>query len=102
MVAQHGGHTFKAELSVCSTAGCHDSADNSMEVKLPQYRTEIEAKMQAVKAMLAAAPNKTSQAYIDAKLNYDMVKGDSGYGLHNMPYANALLDYSLSRKSELE
>ena len=43
-VAQHGGHTFKAELSVCSTAGCHDSADNSMEVKLPQYRAEIEAK----------------------------------------------------------
>jgi predicted CXXCH cytochrome family protein len=102
MVAQHGGHTFKAELSVCSTAGCHDSADNSMEVKLPQYRTEIEAKMQAVKTLLDAARNKTSQAYLDAKLNYDMVKGDNGYGLHNMPYANALLDYSLSLKSELE
>ena len=102
MVAQHGGHTFKAELSVCSTAGCHDSADNSMAVKLPQYRTEIEAKMQAVKTLLDAARNKTSQAYLDAKLNYDMVKGDNGYGLHNMPYANALLDYSLSLKSELE
>ncbi len=101
-VAQHGGHTFKAELSVCSTAGCHDSADNSMEVKLPQYRAEIEAKMQAVKTMLDAAPNKTSQAYLDAKLNHDMVKGDSGYGLHNMPYANALLDYSLSLKNKLE
>ena len=61
MVAQHGGHTFKAELSVCSTAGCHDSADNSMEVKLPQYRTEIEAKMQAVKRCLmphAIKPHK--------------------------------------------
>ena len=58
-----------------------------MTVKLPQYRAEIETKMQAVKAMLDAAPNKTSQAYLDAKLNYDMVKGDSGYGLHNMPYA---------------
>ena len=101
-VAQHGGHTFIATLSVCSTAGCHDSADNDMDVKLPQYRAEIEAKMQAVKAMLAAAPDKTSQAYLDAKLNYDMVKGDSGYGLHNMPYANALLDYSLSLKGELE
>ena len=102
MVAQHGGHTFKAELSVCSTAGCHDSADNDMAAKLPQYRAEIEAKMQAVQTMLNAAPNKTSQAYLDAKLNYDMVTGDSGYGLHNMPYANALLDYSLSLKSELE
>ena len=102
VVAKHGGHTFVAELSVCSTAGCHDSADNSMETKLPQYRAEIEAKMQAVKAMLDAAPDKTSQDYLDAKLNYDMVTGDSGYGLHNMPYANALLDYSLSRKSKLE
>ena len=101
-VAQHGGHTFIAELSVCSTSGCHDSADNDMTVKLPQYRAEIEAKMQAVQTMLDAAANKTSQAYLDAKLNYDMVKGDSGYGLHNMPYANALLDYSLSLKSELE
>ena len=101
-VAKHGGHTFIADLSVCSTAGCHDSADNSMETKLPQYRAEIEAKMKAVKAMLDAAPDKTSQDYLDAKLNYDMVKGDSGYGLHNIPYANALLDYSLSLKSKLE
>ena len=101
-VARHGGHTFIAELSVCSTAGCHDSADNSMETKLPQYRTEIEAKMQAVKTILDATPDKTSQAYLDAKLNYDMVKGDNGYGLHNMPYANALLDYSLSLKGDLE
>ena len=101
-VAQHGGHTFIADMSVCSTAGCHDSADNDMAVKLPVYRAEIEAKMQAVKAMLENATDKTSQAYQDAKLNYDMVKGDSGYGLHNMPYANALLDYSLSLKSELE
>ncbi|MDE0399713.1 MAG: hypothetical protein OXL96_18120 [Candidatus Poribacteria bacterium] len=101
-IAKHGGHTFAAELSVCSTAGCHDSADNSMETKLPQYRAEIEAKMQAVKTMLDAAPDKTSQDYLDAKLNYDMVKGDNGYGLHNMPYANALLDYSLSLKGKLE
>ena len=101
VVAQHGGHTFIADFSTCSASGCHDSADNDMTVKLPQYRAEIEAKMQAVKAMLDASPNRTSQAYLDAKLNYDMVKGDSGYGLHNMPYANALLDYSLSLKSEL-
>ncbi len=101
-VAKHGGHTFIADMSVCSTSGCHDSADNSMETKLPQYRAEIEAKMKVVKAMLDAAPDKTSQDYLDAKLNYDMVKGDSGYGLHNIPYANALLDYSLSLKSKLE
>ena len=101
-IAKHGGHTFIADFSLCSTAGCHDSADNNMETKLPQYRAEIEVKMQAVKAMLDAAPDKTSQDYLDAKLNYDMVKGDSGYGLHNIPYANALLDYSLSLKSKLE
>ena len=57
--------------------------------------------MQAVKTILDATPDKTSQAYLDAKLNYDMVKGDSGYGLHNMPYANALLDIAFHSKAIL-
>ena len=101
-VVKHGGHTFKADFSTCSSAGCHDSADNDMTVKLPQYRAEIEAKMKEVKTMLDNVEDKTSQAYIDAKLNYDMVKGDSGYGLHNIPYARALLEHSLSLKPEIK
>ena len=100
-VVKHGGHTFKADFSTCSSAGCHDTVDNDMAVKLPLYRAEIEAKMKEVKAMLDNATDKTSQAYIDAKLNYDMVKGDSGYGLHNIPYARALLEHSLSQKPQL-
>ena len=99
---KHGGHTFKADFSTCSSTGCHDTADNDMTKKLPIYRAEIEAKMKEVKAILDNAEDKTSQAYIDAKLNYDMVKGDSGYGLHNIPYASALLEHSLSLKSEIK
>lgn len=99
---KHGGHTFKADFSTCSSAGCHDTADNDMTKKLPLYQVEIEAKMKEVKAILDNAEDKTSQAYIDAKLNYDMVKGDSGYGLHNIPYARALLEHSLSLKSEIK
>ena len=99
---KHGGHTFKADFSTCSSAGCHDTADNDMTKKLPLYQAEIEAKMKEVKAILDGAEDKTSQAYIDAKLNYDMVKGDSGYGLHNIPYARALLEHSLSLKSEIK
>lgn len=99
---KHGGHTFKADFSTCSSAGCHDTADNDMTKKLPLYRTEIETKMKEVKAILDNAEDKTSQAYKDAKLNYDMVKGDSGYGLHNIPYARALLEHSLSLKSEIK
>lgn len=100
-VAKHGGHTFKADFSTCGKAGCHDSADNDMTVKLPLYRAEIEAKMQEVKTVLDNAEDKDSQAYKDAKLNYDMVKGDSGYGLHNIPYARALLEHGLSLKPQL-
>lgn len=96
-IAKHGGHTFKADFSTCSNAGCHDSADNDMATRLPLYRAEIEAKMKEVKTMLDNAEDKTSQAYKDAKLNYDMVKGDSGYGLHNIPYARVLLEHSLSK-----
>ncbi len=100
-VVKHGGHTFKADFSTCSSTGCHDTVDNDMAVKLPLYRAEIEAKMKEVKTMLDSVEDKTSQAYIDAKLNYDMVKGDSGYGLHNIPYARALLEHSLSLKPQL-
>ena len=100
-VAKHGGHTFKADFSTCGSAGCHDSVDNDMATKLPLYRAEIEAKMKEVKTMLDNAADNTSQAYKDAKLNYDMVKGDSGYGLHNIPYARALLEHSLSLKPQL-
>ena len=68
---------------------------------MKQHREEIETKMQAVKAMLDSAGDSNSDVYKAAKKNYDMVKGDSGYGLHNIPYARALLDYSLSLKPQL-
>ena len=80
-VAQRGGHTFIADFSIC--ADCHDN----MEARLKGYRAEIEGKMQAAKAMLDRATDSDSEAYKAAKWNYDMVKGDSGYGLHNIPYA---------------
>ena len=57
--------------------------------------------MQAVKVILDQVHDQESKNYKQAKLNYDMVKGDSGYGLHNINYANALLDYSLSLEQEL-
>ena len=94
-VAKHGGHTFKANFSTCKQ--CHEDMDR----RLKDYKTQIEKKMQAVKVILDQANNQESENYKQAKLNYDMVKGDSGYGLHNINYANALLDYSLSLKQEL-
>lgn len=101
VLTKHGGHTFKADFSTCANAGCHDTADNDMSKRLPLYRAEIEEKMKVVKAILDSAEDKNAQAYKDAKLNYDMVKGDSGYGLHNIPYARALLEHSLSLKPEI-
>ena len=94
-VAKRGGHTFIADFSIC--ADCHDD----MEARLKRYREEIGGKMKAVKAMLDHATDPHSEAFKAAKWNYDMVKGDSGYGLHNIPYARMLLDYSLSLKSTL-
>lgn len=94
-IAQRGGHTFIADFSICGD--CHDD----MEARLKRYREEIGGKMDAVKAMLDGAADPNSEAYKAAKWNYDMVKGDSGYGLHNIPYARMLLDYSLSLKSTL-
>lgn len=94
-VVQRGGHTFIADFSICGD--CHDD----MDARLKRYREEIGGKMDQVKAMLDGAADPNSEAYKAAKWNYDMVKGDSGYGLHNIPYARMLLDYSLSLKSTL-
>ena len=94
-IAKHGGHTFKADFSTCNQ--CHEDMDK----KLKKYRSEIERKMQAVKTILDQADNREDENYKQAKLNYDMVKGDGGYGLHNVTYASALLDYSLSLGKKL-
>ncbi|HCK13326.1 TPA: hypothetical protein DHW51_04330 [Candidatus Poribacteria bacterium] len=94
-VAKHGGHTFKANFSTCKQ--CHED----MGKKLRNYKTEMAKKMQAVKMILDQVDDRENENYKQAKLNYDMVKGDSGYGLHNIIYANALLDYSLSLEKEL-
>jgi hypothetical protein len=94
-VAKHGGHTFKANFSTCKQ--CHEDMDK----KLRNYKTEMAQKMQAVKMILDQVDDRANENYKQAKLNYDMVKGDSGYGLHNIIYANALLDYSLSLEKEL-
>ena len=95
IVAKHGGHTFKANFSTCKQ--CHED----MGKKLRNYKTEMAKKMQAVKMILDQVDDRENENYKQAKLNYDMVKGDSGYGLHNIIYANALLDYSLSLEKEL-
>ena len=94
-VTKHGGHTFKADYSTCSR--CHEN----MDTKIKQYKTDIRRKMAEVKTILDSATNLESKAYKDAKLNYDMVNGDAGFGMHNPLYAQALLDYALTLESEI-
>ena len=94
-VAKHGGHTFKADYSTC--ARCHED----MNTKIQQYRESITNKMVQVKQILDVATDFESKAYQDAKLNYDMVKGDAGFGMHNPLYAQALLDYALTLEDQI-
>lgn len=94
-VAKHGGHTFKADYSTC--ARCHED----MNTKIQQYRESITNKMAQVKQILDVATDFESKAYQDAKLNYDMVKGDAGFGMHNPLYAQALLDYALTLEDQI-
>ena len=54
-----------------------------------------------VKMMLDSATDFESKAYKDAKLNYDMVNGDAGFGMHNPLYAQALLNYALTLEPEI-
>lgn len=98
VILEAGGHTFRADTKLCAT--CHFD----LEEKVATSRREVEAFMKQIKEMLDAAQDQNSQAYKDAKLNYDMVKGDHGknniygYGSHNPTYAKELLKYALSLK----
>ena len=94
-IAKHGGHTFKADYSTCSR--CHEN----MNIQIKQHKTDIQKKMAKVKMMLDSATDFESKAYKDAKLNYDMVNGDAGFGMHNPLYAQALLNYALTLEPEI-
>ena len=94
-VVEEGGHTFKASMNFCLK--CH----GDLYMRVPKLKSEVEKLLKQVEQILESAKDKESKAYKDAKLNYDLVKADKGYGFHNFGYAKALLEYSLSLQEEL-
>lgn len=94
-VVEEGGHTFKASMNLCLK--CH----GDLYMRLPKLKLQVEKLLKQVEEMLESANDKESKAYKDAKLNYDLVKGDGGCGFHNFEYAKALLEYSLSLREKL-
>ncbi|MFQ6040500.1 MAG: hypothetical protein ACE5PV_06550 [Candidatus Poribacteria bacterium] len=94
-VVKEGGHTFKANMKSCLK--CH----GDLYMRVPKLKSQVEKLLKQVERMLESANDKESKAYKDAKLNYDLVKGDKGYGFHNFGYAKALLEYSLSLQEQL-
>jgi hypothetical protein len=94
-VVEEGGHTFKASMNFCLK--CH----GDLYMRVPKLKSQVEKLLKQVEDMLNSASDKKSKAYQDAKLNYDLVKSDGGYGFHNFAYAKALLEYSISLREEL-
>jgi predicted CXXCH cytochrome family protein len=91
VVLRSGGHTFRATWDSCTP--CHEDAQE----RVAANTASIQELLQRVEAALGAvdASRREEPAYQGAKLNYDMVRGDSGVGLHNPTYAKALLRQSL-------
>ena len=94
-VVEEGGHTFKASMNFCLK--CH----GDLYMRIPKRKSQVEKLLKKVEEMLKSASDKESKVYKDAKLNYDLVKADGGYGFHNFEYAKALLEYSLSLREKL-
>ncbi|HIE29712.1 TPA: hypothetical protein EYP66_20780 [Candidatus Poribacteria bacterium] len=94
-VVEEGGHTFKASMNFCLK--CH----GDLYMRVPKLKLQVEKLLKQVEAMLKSTSDRESKAYKDAKLNYDLVKADHGYGFHNFGYAKALLEYSLSLREQL-
>jgi formate-dependent nitrite reductase cytochrome c552 subunit len=87
---QKGGHTFRSNEKVCLK--CHEDPRPLMA----KWQTGTSSLLKRLKALLDSTPNKTSESYKAAKLNYDIVIADGEMGLHNPKYAQALLQYGIS------
>ncbi len=94
-------HSFTARVAACTA--CHADAE---DFDINGFQTEIEAKIEELKAALIAKGMLTeedvlvvgeySQAEGAALWNYiTIAHEDKSMGIHNPTYINALLDYSL-------
>jgi len=94
-------HTFTPNVANCQT--CHAGASN---FDMKGAVTALDAKVAALKAALTKAGllDKTGAPVVGnfpaakagALWNYLLVTEDKSHGVHNMPYANALMDASLA------
>ena len=85
-----GGHTFRPDDRACLK--CHEDP----KPLVAEWQARTSSLIKRLKALLDSATDKTSRSYKDAKLNYDIVIADSGIGVHNPRYAQALLQYGIS------
>jgi hypothetical protein len=94
-------HTFEPVVATCVT--CHtDATDFDMNGAV----TALEAKVTDLKAALtlnglldaqgAIIVGKFPEAQVNALWNYIFIEEDGSNGVHNMPYAEALIDASLA------
>lgn len=94
-------HTFTPNVAYCQT--CHSGAK---DFDMKGAVTALDAKVAALKAALTKAGllDKTGAPIVGnypaakagALWNYLLVTEDKSHGVHNMPYANALMDASLA------
>lgn len=113
-VPEKGGHTFRPDDAACLK--CHEGPNPSVAKwrRMPRlyegiclqchdssrlltmrWRIEASLLLKQLKILLDGSPDKSSKAYKDARLNYNLVIADREIGLHNPRYAKALLEYSI-------
>jgi hypothetical protein len=93
-------HSFTPNVAACT--GCHADATN---FDINSVQTEVEAKLEEVKAALQAkglldaegtiVVGDYPEAEAAALWNFIMVEEDKSLGVHNSAYANAMLDAAL-------
>jgi len=93
-VALEGGHTFEPSMDACLK--CHGDPQSIKE----QVQTEISALLDGLEVALESYPDQESEAYLNAKFNRDVVVSEGSLGVHNYPYAKALLTYAYSAIGE--
>jgi predicted CXXCH cytochrome family protein len=100
------GHTFEPRTESCAQAGCHgenyytlvDTSDHDNKFNLYGVQTEMDSLMHVLeeKLMMATSEDSATDAFLNAKWNWDFAHAEGSHGVHNTKYARGLLEASIT------
>lgn len=104
-------HKDKQLYTNVASEVCNNCHNRGFDKMLPEQMHFVTSKMQLLRTLLVKAKRfhnfhtcAVSQQTIihEAEVNYNLIKGDGSFGVHNIKYVKDLLDYSIAKLKHKE